>query len=84
MTTVEPKYIETMNNLAEAIDELFNGKNSSLNKEVGFALLVWKFGGEEGRRCNYIANTKDRAGIIAMMKEVIARWEGQPEISGSA
>ncbi len=82
MTEIDPKYIATMNDLADAIDELFNGKNG--DKEVGFALLVWKFDGPEGYRCNYIANTKDRNGIITMMKEVIARWEGQPEMSGKA
>lgn len=40
------------------------------------ALIVAPFGAALGRRANYIGNG-ERADIRAMMKEVLARWEGR-------
>jgi hypothetical protein len=80
---IEPKYIEKMNALAHAMDELFNGEAKGDDREVGFVLMVFAYGEKEGR-CNYISNGADRKDIVVLMKEMIARFEGQPEMKGRA
>ena len=80
---IEPKYIETMNALAGGLDEIFNGELKGDDRKVGFVMLVFEFGDNEGR-CNFISNGADRNDIVVMFKEMIARFEGQPEASGTA
>ena len=79
---IEPQYIETMNALARGIDEIFNGEAKGADREVGFVLLVFNFG-DEGR-CNFISNGADRKDIVTLFREMIARFEGQPEMKGTA
>lgn len=57
------------------LNEVFNGdaRSSSPN---GFVLLVFPHDGEPNRRTNHVSNC-GRADMIAAMKEVIARLEGQ-------
>ena len=81
---IEPKYIAQMNAIAKALDETFNGKAKGKDRPVGFVLMVFPFGDEFDGRCNYISNGADRKDIVTLMKEMIARFEGQPEISGKA
>jgi hypothetical protein len=72
-----------MNALARAIDQLFNGDKRGNDRKVGFVLMVYNFGDEPGR-CNYISNGADRKDVVTLMKEMIARFEGQPEMKGRA
>jgi hypothetical protein len=46
-------------------------------------LLVFEFGDDPGR-CNFISNGADRRDIVTLFKEMIARFEGQLEVSGRA
>lgn len=78
---IQPAYRAQMNAVASALDVLFNGEDKEKDRKVGFVLLVFPFG-EEGR-CNYISNA-DRADVVTMLKEQIARFEGQPEMQGRA
>jgi hypothetical protein len=80
---LQPEYKEKMVALAQAVDELFNGEAKGKDKKVGFVLLVFPFGNEDGR-CNYISNGADRKDIVVMMKEQIKRFEGQAEQTGRA
>lgn len=80
---IEPKYIEQMQALAQAIDELFNGTARGKDKKVGFVLLLFEYGEKEGR-CNYISNGANRKDVVTLMKEQIKRFEGQPEMKGTA
>jgi len=80
---IEPQYIEKMNALARAIDQLFNGDLKGADRKVGFVMMVYNFGDEPGR-CNYISNGADRRDVVVLMKEMIARFEGQPEMKGRA
>ena len=79
---IEQAYHDKMNHLAGALDELFNGEAKGDARETGFVLMVFPF--KEGGRCNYISNGADRRDIVVLMKEMIARFEGQPEIKGRA
>lgn len=80
---IEPEYVEKMNALAGAIDQLFNGEKRGNDREVGFILLVFPFGEKEGR-ANFISNGADRRDVVTFFKEMIARFEGQPEMKGTA
>ena len=78
---IEEKHRALMNDIARALDGIFNPGKKGDARAVGFVLLVFPFG-EKGGRCNYISNGADRRDIIVLMKEQIARFEGQPEMSG--
>lgn len=80
---IEPEQRERMNVLARALDEIFNGNLRGDDRKVGFVLLVFPYNGHEGR-ANYISNGADRRDIVALFKEQIKRFEGQPEMTGHA
>jgi hypothetical protein len=80
---LEPQHAETMVALARAINEIFNGQLQGNDRTTGFVLMVFPFGDHSGR-CNYISNGADRVDVVTLMKEMIARFEGQPEVRGSA
>jgi hypothetical protein len=81
---IDPKYHEQMNKLAGALDQIFNGDTKGAARETGFVLMVFPFGELATGRCNYISNGADRRDVVTLMKEMIARFEGQPEMSGRA
>ena len=80
---IEPKYIEQMNAVARGLDEFFNHELKGNDRKVGFVLLLFPFGDHSGR-CNYISNGADRKDVVTLMKEMIARFEGQPDVTGHA
>lgn len=75
---------EIMTKLAQAIDKVLNGDSHGQDRETGFVLLVFPFRETEFGRCNYISNGASRKDIVVLMKEMIARFEGQPDIIGNA
>lgn len=79
---IEPKHHETMNALAGALDEMFNGDARGKDRKTGFILMVFPFENNEGR-ANYISNA-NRSDVVTMLKEQLARFEGQPEVVGKA
>jgi hypothetical protein len=81
---IEPTYRARMEHLASAIDGFFNGDLRGQDRQTGFVLMVYRYGDEPGNRCNYISNGADRKDVVALMKEMIARFEGQPEMKGTA
>ena len=80
---IQEEYYREMNALANGIDEIFNGDAKGEARQTGFVLLVFPFGEKEGR-CNFISNGAAREDIVCMFKEMIARFEGQPEMRGTA
>jgi hypothetical protein len=80
---IEPAYVEMMIGVAKALDETFNEGKKGDARKIGFILLVFPFGEAEGR-CNYISNGARREDVVTMLKEQIARFEGQAEQSGRA
>lgn len=81
---IQPKYHDLMNSVARGLDDVFNGDAKGAERETGFVLLVFPFGDADGSRCNFISNGADRRDVVTLMKEMIARFEGQPEMSGKA
>lgn len=74
---------EPMNRIAAALDGVLNGEAAGKDRKVGFVLLTFPFGATDGR-CNFISNGADRMDLVVLFKEMIARFEGQPEMKGSA
>jgi len=71
---IQHPYRAMLNAIARGIDSSLNGEDRP--KRVGFVLLVAEFGKIDGGRVNYISNG-ERADMIAMMKEWLARAEGR-------
>jgi hypothetical protein len=80
---IEEAYRDTMHTVAGALDEAFNGVAKGNERKVGFVLLVFPFGADDGH-CNYISNGAAREDIVIMLKEQIKRFEGQAEQTGNA
>jgi len=72
---IEPAQLETMNATAHGLDRIFNGVAHGKERKVGFVLLVFNFGDQSGR-CNYISNA-DRSDVMNLLREQLARFEGQ-------
>ncbi|TXH43027.1 MAG: hypothetical protein E6Q97_34785 [Desulfurellales bacterium] len=81
---IQEQYRDLMNVVAGSLDAVFNGGAKGDDRETGFVLLVFPFGHAAGGRCNFISNGADRRDVVTLMKEMIARFEGQPEIGGKA
>ena len=80
---IQKEYLEQMNVVAKGLDEIFNGDAKGADRKTGFVLLVFPYESHDGR-CNYISNGADRRDVVTMFKEQIARFEGQPEMKGTA
>jgi len=80
---IEPEYVDQMTAIARGLDEIFNGMVKGADRQTGFVLLVFPFGDKSGR-CNFISNGADRTDIVTLFKEMIARFEEQPEVKGRA
>jgi hypothetical protein len=65
---------EMMKLFARTLDKAINPDKDTVGDRNGFLILVAPFNGPAGQRVNYISNV-ERDGAIAMMKEVLARWE---------
>jgi hypothetical protein len=83
---IEPQYLEKMNVIAGALDKMFNGEAKGADRPTGFVLMVFPFAEFDAgdTRCNYISNGANRADVVTLMREMIARFEGQPEQKGRA
>lgn len=79
---VQKEYEDQMRAVALAIDRFFNGDARSGERKAGFVLMVFPIGTDDGR-CNYISNC-DRADIVTLMREQIRRFEGAPDVTGTA
>jgi hypothetical protein len=83
---IEQRYIQQMQTVARVLDEFLNDGKHGKDRDTGFVLMVYPFDNlEKGdSRCNYISNGADRRDVVTLMKEMIARFEGQPEMKGRA
>ena len=80
---VEAAYHDKMVAVVQAIDEFFNADKKGDARQVGFVLMTFPYGDTTGR-CNYMSNGADRRDMVNLMKEMLTRFEGQPEMSGRA
>jgi hypothetical protein len=78
-----------MNQVALGLDKIFNGEVTGKDRKTGFVLLVFPYNedghvSEDDARCNFISNGADRKDVVTLFKEMITRFEGQPEMKGTA
>ena len=71
--------VDKMKAVMQSVDQFFNGDDEP--KQIGIILMVFPF--DSGGRCNYMSNAK-REDVVIMLKEQIKRFEGQPEMKGTA
>jgi|SRR5262245_8914465 len=81
---IERGHVDAMNVCAHMLDKFFNGDAQGDARKMGFVLLLFKFGEQDTSRCNFISNGADRRDVVTLFKEMIARFEGQPEMEGRA
>lgn len=62
--------------LARALDVVFNRGARGEARQTGFALFWFEFDKIEGGRVNYVSNA-DRADMLTAVKEWLARAEGR-------
>ena len=76
---------DVMQVLGRLLDKMLNGDEHGHveDPKIGFALLVFPFGGPEGARTNWISNGQ-RKDMLVALREIIARFEGQAEQRGTA
>lgn len=68
---IDPRNAEQMRGLAEHLNGIINAHGS--NRDFGFILMVFEFGGEDAR-CNYISNAC-RDDVITLLKDQLERFE---------
>jgi hypothetical protein len=71
---VTDKSRDIMQAIATGLDDALNG--AARPKRVAFVVLTSNFGEIDGGRVNYVSNA-ERDDITAMLKELLARWEGK-------
>lgn len=79
---IQPELHMKMNALAESLNTLLNPGQEKGQRTWGFILMVFPFNSHDGR-CNYISSGK-REDVVVLLKEQLARFHGQPEVSGRA
>lgn len=80
---IDPKFREQMVAIISALDDFVNGGKKGPDRENAIVVMMFKFGTAPGR-CNFMSNGVDRKDLVILMKEMVARFEGQPEIEGHA
>lgn len=82
---IDTQYREMMNQLAGLIDRAFNGEAKGPDRKNGFILILFPFDEttNDEPRMNYISNAS-RDDVVVMLKEQIARFEGQSMEPGNA
>lgn len=80
---IQDEYRAQMTAVMATLDEFMNGDAKGGNREVGIVVLMFPFGSQDGR-CNFMSNGADRKDLVVLFKEMVARFEGQPEVSGRA
>ena len=80
---VQADYQKMMTAIMQGIDELLNPDKETKGRATGILIMMFPYGDHSGR-CNYMSNGADRRGVVILMKEMIARFEGQPDVTGRA
>lgn len=80
---IQDDYREKMNAVMATLDQFMNGEAKGPDRATGIVVLMFPFGSTDGR-CNFISNGADRNDLVVLFKEMVARFEGQPEIKGRA
>lgn len=85
---IPPEYVARMHGTMGVLDDVFNGAARGADRKTGIVLLIFPMNGPVGEAnqgtINYMSNGPDREDVKAMLKELLARWDGQPLNEGHA
>jgi hypothetical protein len=81
---VEQRYYAQMTAIMRTMDEFINGGLKGDDRHTGIVVLMFPFGEADSGRTNFMSNGANRQDVVTLMKEMIARFEGQPETKGTA
>lgn len=81
---VESQFRDIMVETLSVLDAALNGDLRGPDKKVGVVMLVFPYGEAASGRCNFVSNGANREDIVVLFREMIARFEGQPEVKGTA
>lgn len=70
---IQEEYRGMMVGIASALDDMFNGEAVGKDRKVGFVLLVFPYGEDEGR-CNYVSNGARREDMVKLLEEQAQRF----------
>jgi hypothetical protein len=80
---IEPAAADKLKGVMRALDEFVNEGVKGPGRQWGLVVFMFPYGAFDGR-FNYISNGASRRDMVTLMKEMIARFEGQPELKGRA
>jgi hypothetical protein len=80
---VEADMHGALTHIARALDRVLNGEARGAERPIGFLLLTFPFG-DRSERANFVSNGADRRDVVVLLRELISRFQGQPEASGRA
>lgn len=66
--------------IAQALDTTLNGP-APMPQTIGFVLLTYPFGSPGRTVISYVSNS-DRDTVKLALRQLLARWDGQPEVVG--
>lgn len=69
--------------IMRTLDEFANPGLRGKDRKNAIVVMMFEFGTAPGR-CNFMSNGVDRKDLVILMKEMVARFEGQPETEGRA
>lgn len=73
---VVAEYHRKMLEICNHLDDVFNGPDRSKPKQTGFVLMVFPYGEQPtAGRCNYMSNGANRDDVVALMREMIRRFD---------
>lgn len=82
---VSDEYRAQMEATMRALDSFFNGEGvKGTDRKNAIVVMVFPFGDAPDGRVNFMSNGVDRADMVALFKEMIARFQGMPEARGNA
>jgi len=81
---VEAQYHEKLIAIMGALDEFLNDGAKGGARKTGLVVLMFPYGSATSGRVNFMSNGADRKDVVILMKEMIQRFSGQPEMTGKA
>lgn len=79
---ISEEHRRAMVTMMQVLNMHFNGEAEPTERQFGLVLMLFPHG--DAGRVNFVSNGVDRADIVVLFKEMIARFQGQPDVEGHA
>jgi len=82
---ISQEYRAQMEAVMKTLDVFFNGEQALAgDRKTAIVVMTFPFGNNDDARCNFMSNGVHRDDLVALFKEMIARFNGQPQMKGNA